>query len=119
MEVFDKLTRHEKHRAIKQVTINFMSELKVIYDFELIGFDFLGEGTKSENSKTKHNYHAIFLNYDFGKEMNKDNGRNSQSLLHKYFQHLGFDSGEIKNINNKDHEENRVMCESFLIKSKK
>lgn len=40
--------------------------------------------------------------------MKKDDWRNSQSLLQKHFKHfkhLGFDRGEVKNTNKKDHKE--------------
>ena len=100
---FNKLLQDGQQNAI-------MIEFQALYGFEPIGFEFhLDEGTELENGEIKHNYHAhaIFLNYDFNEKktclriMNKDDWRNSQSLLHKHFKHLGFDRGEVKNTNKK------------------
>lgn len=59
----------------------------------------------------KHNVHAhaVFLNYDFEnnksclRTMTKDNWSESQDLLHKYFEKFGFDRGEKKQTNKRDH----------------
>lgn len=120
-ETFDRLLREGKQQELEQATIDFMTEFKTVYGFEPIGFEFhLDEGTELGSGEIKHNYHAhaVFLNYDFDKKktclrkMSKDDWRNSQSLLHKHFQHLGFDRGEVKSTNKKDHKEKWIMCES-------
>lgn len=59
----------------------------------------------------KHNVHAhaVFLNYDFEKNksclrtMTKDDWSESQDLLHKHFKKFGFDRGEKKQTNKRDH----------------
>ena len=64
-----------------------------------------------ESGYIKQNFHAqaIFLNFDksTGKSclraMKREDWSNSQDLLHKHFKKFGFDRGEYKQTNSRDH----------------
>lgn len=64
-----------------------------------------------EDGYLKRNLHAqaIFLNFDFNERksvhrlMKRKDWQDTQDLLHKHFKQYGFDRGEPKQTNNKDH----------------
>lgn len=73
----------------------------------------------------KHNIHAhaIFLNYDFDKnksclrDMRKKHWTYSQDLLHKHFKKFGFDRGEAKMTNKRDHKDKEEYVRELELKS--
>ncbi len=73
----------------------------------------------------KHNIHAhaIFLNYDFEKnktclrDMRKKDWSNSQDLLHKHFKKFGFDRGEEKMTNKRDHKNKEDYVRDLELKT--
>lgn len=73
----------------------------------------------------KHNIHAhaIFLNYDFDKnksclrDMRKKHWTYSQDLLHKHFKKFGFDRGEAKMTNKRDHKDKEEYVRALELKS--
>ncbi|SHO54313.1 hypothetical protein [Vibrio quintilis] len=73
----------------------------------------------------KHNVHAhaIFLNYDFEnnktclRDMRKKNWIASQDLLHKHFKKFGFDRGESKMTNKRDHKDKEDYVRELELKT--
>ncbi|MBB1274069.1 hypothetical protein [Psychromonas sp. SR45-3] len=67
------------------------------------------EDFTTEYIKQNIHAHAVFLNYDFEKNksclrnMRKNHWSESQDMLHKHFKKFGFDRGEKKQTNKKDH----------------
>lgn len=73
----------------------------------------------------KHNVHAhaIFLNYDFEenktclRDMRKKDWIASQDLLHKHFKKFGFDRGESKMKNKRDHKDKEEFVRELELKT--
>lgn len=73
----------------------------------------------------KHNVHAhaIFLNYDFEenktclRDMRKKDWIASQDLLHKHFKKFGFDRGESKMTNKRDHKDKEEFVRELELKT--
>ncbi|MCC4276134.1 plasmid recombination protein [Marinomonas communis] len=78
-----------------------------------------------ETEYIKHNIHAhaVFLNYDFDKkksclrDMRKDDWSKSQDLLASHFNKFGFERGEKKLTNKKDHKTKEDYVRELSLKT--
>lgn len=81
------------------------------------------EDFTTEYIKYNIHAHAIFLNYNFEnnktclRDMRKKDWIASQDLLHKHFKKFGFDRGESKMTNKRDHKDKEQFVRELELKT--